>query len=47
MWALDWRRPALPRWRARGTAMGALTALTGADALQLTYSALVEKTTGE
>ncbi|SDD30714.1 DUF1360 domain-containing protein [Streptomyces prasinopilosus] len=33
--------------RATRTAMGALTALAGADALQLTYSALVEKTTGE
>ncbi|AZM53822.1 hypothetical protein DMA15_15565 [Streptomyces sp. WAC 01529] len=33
--------------RGTRTAMGALTALAGADALQLTYSALVEKTTGE
>ncbi|MEW2512435.1 DUF1360 domain-containing protein [Streptomyces sp. NPDC046870] len=33
--------------RATRTAMGALTALAGADALQLAYSALVEKTTGE
>ena len=33
--------------RATRTAMGALTALAGADALQLTYSALVDKTTGE
>ncbi|WP_320781901.1 DUF1360 domain-containing protein [Streptomyces sp. CRN 30] len=33
--------------RATRTAMGALTALAGADALQLTYAALVEKTTGE
>ncbi|MCZ9352539.1 DUF1360 domain-containing protein [Streptomyces mutabilis] len=32
--------------RATRTSMGALTALAGADALQLTYSAL-EKTTGE
>ncbi|MEU9313632.1 DUF1360 domain-containing protein [Streptomyces sp. NPDC048256] len=31
--------------RATRTAMGALAALAGADALQLTYSALVEKTT--
>ncbi|AKN72128.1 hypothetical protein QR97_22215 [Streptomyces sp. PBH53] len=33
--------------RATRTAMGALTALAGADTLQLAYSALVEKTTGE
>ncbi|MEU5312624.1 DUF1360 domain-containing protein [Streptomyces sp. NPDC021562] len=33
--------------RATRTAMGALAALAGADALQLTYSALVDKTTGE
>ncbi|GAA2281702.1 DUF1360 domain-containing protein [Streptomyces atrovirens] len=33
--------------RATRTAMGALTALAGADALQLTYSALVAKSTGE
>ncbi|MFI1421090.1 DUF1360 domain-containing protein [Streptomyces sp. NPDC020731] len=33
--------------RATRTAMGALTALAGADVLQLTYSALVEKTTGD
>ncbi|MER7775862.1 DUF1360 domain-containing protein [Streptomyces sp. NPDC096191] len=33
--------------RAPRTAVGALTALAGAAALQLTYSALVEKTTGE
>ncbi|MGY0068968.1 DUF1360 domain-containing protein [Streptomyces sp. QTS137] len=33
--------------RATRTTMGALTALAGADALQLVYSALVEKTTGE
>ncbi|MFC4465452.1 DUF1360 domain-containing protein [Streptomyces xiangluensis] len=32
--------------RATRTAMGALTALAGADALQLAYSALVDKTTG-
>lgn len=32
--------------RATRTAMGALTALAGADLLQLTYSALVEKTSG-
>ncbi|OQR63482.1 hypothetical protein B6E66_14250 [Streptomyces maremycinicus] len=31
--------------RATRTAMGALAALAGADALQLTYGALVEKTT--
>ncbi|KAA0931842.1 DUF1360 domain-containing protein [Streptomyces apricus] len=31
--------------RATRTAMGALTALTGADALQLTWSALVDRTT--
>ncbi|WP_053850154.1 DUF1360 domain-containing protein [Streptomyces sp. NRRL B-24085] len=31
--------------RATRTAMGALTALAGADALQLAYSALVDKTT--
>ncbi|MFF0112883.1 DUF1360 domain-containing protein [Streptomyces prasinus] len=33
--------------RATRTTMGALTALAGADALQLTYSALVDRTTGE
>ncbi|POX48567.1 DUF1360 domain-containing protein [Streptomyces sp. Ru72] len=33
--------------RATRTAMGALTALAGADTLQLAYSALIEKTTGE
>ncbi|ANB07799.1 hypothetical protein SAM40697_3841 [Streptomyces ambofaciens] len=33
--------------RATRTAMGALTALAGADALQLTYGALVARTTGE
>ncbi|MEV8596239.1 DUF1360 domain-containing protein [Streptomyces sp. NPDC052012] len=33
--------------RATNTAMGALAALAGADALQLTYTALVEKTGGE
>lgn len=33
--------------RATRTAMGALTALAGADALHLTYSALVAKTTGD
>ncbi|CAL9473737.1 DUF1360 domain-containing protein [Streptomyces pilosus] len=33
--------------RATRTAMGALTALAGADALQLTYGALVERTTGD
>ncbi|MEU6595092.1 DUF1360 domain-containing protein [Streptomyces sp. NPDC046881] len=33
--------------RATRTAMGALAALAGADTLQLAYSALVEKTTGE
>lgn len=33
--------------RATRTAMGALTALAGADGLQLTYSALVDRTTGE
>ncbi|MDI3102394.1 DUF1360 domain-containing protein [Streptomyces rochei] len=33
--------------RATRTAMGALTALAGADALQLTYSALVARTTDE
>ncbi|MFF0779905.1 DUF1360 domain-containing protein [Streptomyces sp. NPDC003720] len=33
--------------RATRTAMGALAALAGADALQLTYSALVDRTTGE
>ncbi|MFB0615518.1 DUF1360 domain-containing protein [Streptomyces sp. AGS-58] len=32
--------------RATRTAMGGLTALAGADALHLAYSALVEKTTG-
>ncbi|WP_245685305.1 DUF1360 domain-containing protein [Streptomyces yerevanensis] len=32
--------------RATRTAMGALTALAGADALQLAYSALMDKTTG-
>ncbi|MFI8305430.1 DUF1360 domain-containing protein [Streptomyces sp. NPDC085927] len=32
--------------RATRTAMGALAALAGADALQLTYSALVDRTTG-
>ncbi|MFD9389463.1 DUF1360 domain-containing protein [Streptomyces sp. NPDC060000] len=32
--------------RATRTAMGALTALAGADALQLAYTALVDKTTG-
>ncbi|MFE9680681.1 DUF1360 domain-containing protein [Streptomyces sp. NPDC006285] len=32
--------------RATRTAMGALAALAGADALQLTYAALVDKTTG-
>ncbi|MEU8577540.1 DUF1360 domain-containing protein [Streptomyces asoensis] len=33
--------------RATRTAMGALTALAGADALQLAYAALVERTTGD
>ncbi|MET9372446.1 DUF1360 domain-containing protein [Streptomyces griseoflavus] len=33
--------------RATRTSMGALTALAGADALQLAYSALVARTTGE
>ncbi|MGX1313694.1 hypothetical protein RKD24_003813 [Streptomyces calvus] len=33
--------------RATRTAMGALTALAGADALQLAYGALVDRTTGE
>ncbi|MFI9547725.1 DUF1360 domain-containing protein [Streptomyces sp. NPDC052016] len=33
--------------RATRTVMGALAALAGADALQLTYGALVAKTTGE
>ncbi|MEV5435350.1 DUF1360 domain-containing protein [Streptomyces sp. NPDC052682] len=33
--------------RATRTAMGALTALAGADTLQLAYGALVGKTTGE
>ncbi|MFI9770284.1 DUF1360 domain-containing protein [Streptomyces sp. NPDC052415] len=33
--------------RATRTAMGTLAALAGADALQLAYSALVEKTTGD
>ncbi|MEV6759143.1 DUF1360 domain-containing protein [Streptomyces sp. NPDC051105] len=33
--------------RATRTAMGVLAALAGADTLQLAYSALVEKTTGE
>ncbi|WP_308293866.1 DUF1360 domain-containing protein [Streptomyces sp. Vc74B-19] len=33
--------------RATRTAMGALTALAGADALQLTYGALVDRTTGD
>ncbi|AYN38877.1 DUF1360 domain-containing protein [Streptomyces dangxiongensis] len=33
--------------RATRTAMGALTALAGADTLQLAYSALIEKTTGD
>ena len=33
--------------RATRTAMGTLAALAGSDALQLAYSALVEKTTGE
>ncbi|MEU3554331.1 DUF1360 domain-containing protein [Streptomyces fragilis] len=33
--------------RATRTAMGALTALAGADALQLGYAALVRKATGE
>ncbi|MEU5362411.1 DUF1360 domain-containing protein [Streptomyces sp. NPDC005925] len=33
--------------RATRTAMGALTALAGADTLQLAYGALIEKTTGE
>ncbi|EFE66602.1 DUF1360 domain-containing protein [Streptomyces viridosporus] len=33
--------------RATRTAMGALAAVAGADTLQLAYSALVEKTTGE
>ncbi|MGW0333239.1 DUF1360 domain-containing protein [Streptomyces sp. NPDC003011] len=33
--------------RATRTAMGALAALAGSDALQLAYTALVEKTTGE
>ncbi|MEV6958673.1 DUF1360 domain-containing protein [Streptomyces sp. NPDC051207] len=33
--------------RATRTAMGALTALAGADALQLAYGALLGKTTGE
>ncbi|MET9390551.1 DUF1360 domain-containing protein [Streptomyces sp. NPDC006624] len=33
--------------RATRTAMGALTALAGADALQLAYGALVQRTTGD
>ncbi|MEU0289189.1 DUF1360 domain-containing protein [Streptomyces sp. NPDC006147] len=33
--------------RATRTAMGAVTALAGADALQLTYGALVDRTTGD
>ncbi|MGW5048288.1 DUF1360 domain-containing protein [Streptomyces griseoluteus] len=33
--------------RETRTAMGALAALAGADALQMAYSALMEKTTGE
>lgn len=33
--------------RATRTAMGTLTALAGADALQLAYGALVDKTTGD
>ncbi|MFH9660208.1 DUF1360 domain-containing protein [Streptomyces sp. NPDC017248] len=33
--------------RATRTAMGALAALAGADTLQLVYSSLVEKTTGD
>lgn len=33
--------------RATRTAMGTLTALAGADALQLAYSALMDKTTGD
>ncbi|MEW2045101.1 DUF1360 domain-containing protein [Streptomyces sp. NPDC051445] len=33
--------------RATRTAMGAFTALAGADALQLAYAALVDRTTGE
>ncbi|MEV5144830.1 DUF1360 domain-containing protein [Streptomyces sp. NPDC052727] len=33
--------------RATRTAMGALAALAGADTLQLAYSALIEKATGE
>ncbi|MEU0005688.1 DUF1360 domain-containing protein [Streptomyces sp. NPDC006314] len=33
--------------RATRTAMGALAALAGADALQMLYSALVDKTTGD
>ncbi|MEV6808452.1 MULTISPECIES: DUF1360 domain-containing protein [unclassified Streptomyces] len=33
--------------RATRTAMGALAALAGADTLQLAYSSLVEKTTGD
>ncbi|MFF7855145.1 DUF1360 domain-containing protein [Streptomyces sp. NPDC007904] len=33
--------------RATRTAMGALTALAGSDTLQLAYSALMEKTTGD
>ncbi|MFH8800798.1 DUF1360 domain-containing protein [Streptomyces sp. NPDC017936] len=33
--------------RATRTAMGALTALAGADALQLTYGALVARTSGD
>ncbi|QEV09676.1 DUF1360 domain-containing protein [Streptomyces prasinus] len=33
--------------RVTRTTMGALTALAGADALRLTYSALVDRTTGE
>lgn len=33
--------------RATRTAMGTLTALAGADTLQLAYSALVDKTTGD
>jgi hypothetical protein len=33
--------------RATRTAMGALAALAGADALQLAYSAFIEKTAGE
>ncbi|MFC9850436.1 DUF1360 domain-containing protein [Streptomyces prasinus] len=37
----------LLRPRATRTTMGALTALAGADALRLTYSALVDRATGE